>query len=530
MRMTPTIRRGGFRLAPLAAATLLLVVGPATATFHLMSIVQVFGGTPASPQAQYIVLQMYSAGQNLVGGHDVLLYNSAGTQIASRVFAGNVGNGANQARILIATPQAETFFNVQANLEIPASILADGGKACFSDGIDCVSWGSYRGSTAGVGTAFNANGGLPGGRAAVRRLDISGGTTTLNALDDTDNSANDFRLGSPAPRNNAGTLGVAPASTCGNGSITGLEQCDDGNALNGDRCNSVCSATLFEPRADFNNDRRSDVAWRNNTTGMNMIWRSANSATPQAVTSLTNLAWRVVGIGDFDNSNTADLLWRNTSTGANVIWRAANSATQSAVASQTTAWTVGGVGDFSGDGRDDILWRNGSTGANVIWRSGSAAATTAVTTIATQWRVGGVGDFDADGRADILWRNASTGANTIWRRGSSATVMSVATLATTWSVAGIGDFNGDRRADILWRSTTGANMTWRGGTSNSAFTLTTLATAWRVAAVADYNLDGRDDILWRNATTGANTIWRSGSSATPQAVATLASQAWQVVR
>ncbi|NUS61104.1 MAG: hypothetical protein HOQ01_09165 [Lysobacter sp.] len=509
---------------------MLLFVGPAAATFHLMDIVEVFAGTPASPQAQYVVLQMYASGQNLVGGHNLILYNAAGTAIATRVFAGNVANGANQAKILIATPQAETFFNVQANLEIPASILADGGKVCFAGSIDCVAWGSYRGSATGVGTPFAASTGIAGGRAAVRRLDIAGGTTTLNSTDDTDNSANDFRLGSPAPRNNAGTLGVAPSATCGNASITGLEQCDDGNTVNGDRCNSTCSAVLFEPRADFNNDRRSDVAWRNSTTGQNMIWRSAISTTPQAVTSLTNLAWRVVGIGDFDNTNTADLLWRNTSTGSNVIWRAANSATQTPVASQTTAWSVGGIGDFNGDGRDDILWRNGSTGANVIWRSGSASTTTAVTTIATQWRVGGVGDFNADGRADILWRNASTGANVIWRRASSATTTSVATLSTSWAVAGIGDFNGDRASDILWRNaSTGANVTWRSGSSNSAFTLTARTSAWRVAAVADYNNDGRDDILWRNTSTGANGIWRSGSSATPTTVATLASQAWQVV-
>lgn len=530
MRTHSPSRRASLKLAPLAVG-LLLFIGPAQAVFHLMKIVEVFAGTPASPSAQYVVLQMYASGQNLVGGHNVLLYNAAGTQIASRTFAGSVPNGTNQRKILIATTQAETFFGLQADLEIPASVMRDGGKVCFANTIDCVSWGSYRGSTTGVGTAFNANVGIPGGRAAIRRLDISGGTTTLNAADDTGNSATNFIVGNPAPRNNANTLGVAPASTCGNGSITGLEQCDDGNTLNGDRCNSTCTALTFEPRADFNNNRVSDVPWRNNSTGMNTIWLSANSATPRAVTSLTNLQWRVVGVGDFDNTNTADLLWRNTSTGANVIWRAATSTTTTAVATVGTTWAVGGIGDFNGDGRDDIFWRNGSTGANTIWRSGSSATPTTVTSLTNlSWRVAGIGDFDADGRADVLWRNVSTGANVIWRRAVSTTTIPVATLSTAWTVAGIGDLNGDRASDILWRNTgTGANAVWRYGTNNSAFTLTTLSTAWRVAAVADYNGDLRDDILWRNTSTGANAIWRSGSSATPQTVATLASQAWQVV-
>lgn len=530
MRMHFPHKRASLKLAPLAAG-LLLFLGPAQAVFHLMSIVEVFAGTPASPSAQYVVLQMYASGQNLVGGHNVLLYSATGALVASRTFNGSVANGTNQRKILIATTQAESFFGLQADLEIPASVMRDGGKVCFANTIDCVSWGSYRGSTTGVGTAFNANVGIPGGRAAVRRLDISGGTTTLNALDDTNNSANDFRVGTPAPRNNANVLGVAPASTCGNGSITGLEQCDDGNTASGDRCNSTCTAVTFEPRADFNNDRFSDVPWRNNSTGANVIWRSANSANTQPVSALTNLQWRVAGVGDFDNTNTADLLWRNTTTGANVIWRAANSGAQTPVATMGTTWSVGGIGDFNGDGRDDIFWRNGSTGSNVIWRSGSSATTTAVGSMTNlQWRVAGIADFDADGRADVLWRNFSTGANVVWRRALSSSTISVATLSTAWTVAGVGDFNGDRAGDILWRNaSSGANMVWRYAKNNSTFTLTARTGPWRVAAVADYNNDMRDDILWRNTSTGANGIWRSGSSATPQTVASQTNQTWQVV-
>jgi cysteine-rich repeat protein len=517
-----------------AALGIGLLVGPAQATFHLMKIVELFPGTPASPSAQYVVLQMYASGQNLVGGHNITFFNAAGAQVANRVFASNLPNGANQTKILIATPQAETFFGLQADLEIAASILAAGGKACFANTIDCVAWGNYTGSATGVGTPFNqTGGGLLSGMAAKRRLNISGGATTLEAGDDTGNSATDFLFGTPAPRNNLGVLGAAPASSCGNGVIQGLEQCDDGNLTNADQCNSTCTVATYRPRIDFNGDRIADVPWRNSSTGANTIWRSANSATPQAVTAVASQAWHVVGVGDFNNDNRADLLWRNTSTGANAIWRGANSTTQQTIASVASqAWKIVGVGDFNNDGRDDILWRNNASGANQIWRSGSSTTVTMLTAITNlQWRVAGVGDFNNDKRSDILWRNTSTGANVIWRSGSSTTMQAVATLSTAWSVVGVGDFNGDGPDDILWRNVgTGANTIWRSGSSATPTVLTASAgNAWRVVAVADYNGDQRDDILWRNFTTGANRIWRSGNSATPQTVATQASQAWQVV-
>ena len=62
-------------------------------------------------------------------------------------------------------------------------------------------------------------------------------------------------------------------------------------------------------------------------------------------------------------------------------------------------------------------------------------------------------------------------------------------------------------------------------------TLTTVGNqAWQVATLADYDGDGRTDIFWRNSGTGANEIWRSGNSATKQAVATVNSAGWTVIK
>src|SRR4249919_1025389 len=51
------------------AVALLLAISASTAqaTFHLIKVVEVFPGTPADPAAQYVVIQMYAAGQEFVG-------------------------------------------------------------------------------------------------------------------------------------------------------------------------------------------------------------------------------------------------------------------------------------------------------------------------------------------------------------------------------------------------------------------------------------------------------------------------------
>src|SRR5262245_58411746 len=106
-------------------------------TFHLIMIREVFGGTAVSPNAQYVVLQMYAAGENFVGGHNIFVFDSAGNQIRNFTFSGNVANGSNQATILIATAAASTFFGVTADLVMDtAAIPLRGGKVCY-DGIDC---------------------------------------------------------------------------------------------------------------------------------------------------------------------------------------------------------------------------------------------------------------------------------------------------------------------------------------------------------------------------------------------------------
>ncbi|HEX6263267.1 MAG TPA: Calx-beta domain-containing protein [Actinomycetota bacterium] len=199
-------------LAVLVAALALLPVPPARAEVHLMKIAEVFAGVAAAPQAQYVELQMHALGQNFTNGAWIEVFDSANASQGTFTFTENQANGNNQSKILIATAEAEIFFGVDADLVMgSAAIPPAGGKVCFQAPghgmIDCVAWGSYSGPSSGVGIPFRAGEGIPSGAAMERSLKGNG---TLEAGDDTNDSAVDFRFGLPAPRNNGGGAGGAP--------------------------------------------------------------------------------------------------------------------------------------------------------------------------------------------------------------------------------------------------------------------------------------------------------------------------------
>jgi hypothetical protein len=187
------------------AVVLLGVAAPAAATFHLMSIREVYVGPADDASAQYVELQMYSSGQNFVQGHSLTFYGPTGTLLGTVTFAADVPNGANQDYILVATAEAEAKFGIDADLMMTALIDPAGGKVCFED-VDCFSWGNYSGGSttpSPSGNPFNPAGGLTPDSAALR--DISGGSNAsqLDAADDTDDSAADFDFAAaPNPTNN----------------------------------------------------------------------------------------------------------------------------------------------------------------------------------------------------------------------------------------------------------------------------------------------------------------------------------------
>jgi hypothetical protein len=215
-----TRRCVGLVVAIVAASLLAALPAPALATFHEISVREVYPGSSANQNAEYVELQMWSSGQELVGGHVLHVYGPTGAK-ADTLLPSDVSNGVNQATILVATPEATTQFGVDADFALSSSGQLDpgGGAVCW-ESLDCVSWGAFSGGPlpSPAGSPAPA---IPD-EMALRRTIAPGCATLLQASDDRNNSAQDFSAVFPSPRPNS----VAPtehACTAGGGGQGGGE-------------------------------------------------------------------------------------------------------------------------------------------------------------------------------------------------------------------------------------------------------------------------------------------------------------------
>lgn len=188
---------------------LLFFAAPASATFHLIKVREIYPAGTAS----YVELQMLENGEYQVGGHHLVLYNANGTVNHDFTVPHNVSSASRtNATILIAGPGYETAFPSGPALdeEDPSlNLAAAGGALCWIEGEppDCVAWGDFTGPlplhmpALVVGNPASP-GGVTAGKALLRSI-ARGCPTSLEAGDDTDDSATDFSEATPNPRNNA---------------------------------------------------------------------------------------------------------------------------------------------------------------------------------------------------------------------------------------------------------------------------------------------------------------------------------------
>jgi hypothetical protein len=204
-------------LLGLATAGLLLIAPSASATFHLIKVKEVFPGTSAQPESDYVELQSYSPFQNQVQFGQLQVYNANGSTAGSTFTpSGPLTNNENQRTLLIADSTFGTVFpsTTPDSTDTALNLSPAAGAVCWpvnSTPIDCVSWGAFTGnaslpSSAGSPKQGSGASGAIGDGQAITRSISAGCPTFLEDSDDTNSSAADFSEVAPAPRPNSAPL------------------------------------------------------------------------------------------------------------------------------------------------------------------------------------------------------------------------------------------------------------------------------------------------------------------------------------
>jgi RTX calcium-binding nonapeptide repeat (4 copies)/FG-GAP-like repeat len=325
------------------------------------------------------------------------------------------------------------------------------------------------------------------------------------------------------------------AGNAGSGFIETIQNLSGTDILNSTR-------SKFSVRNDFNNDKKSDILWRN-TDGHVGLWTmdGSNILDAKVVAPwFTDTNWQIAGTGDFNNDTKSDILWQNTD-GHIGLWTmdGATILSTSVVAPwfSDKNWKIAGTGDFNGDTKIDILWRNADGHVGLWTMDGTNIMATDV--IApwfndSAWTIAGTGDFDGDGRSDILWRN-NDGTLSVWLMdGTAVTASYTVPLANDWKIRGIdNNFAGSDESRILLEKDSGEISV--GSISNASLVFSpNYAGAYngspfnQLIGTGDFNLDGSTDILWRNLGRDVFILQSNGSYNLSASSVGSADVSWQI--
>ncbi len=264
----------------------------------------------------------------------------------------------------------------------------------------------------------------------------------------------------------------------------------------------------FIDTGDFNEDGFPDVATTNTNSGDTSVF--LNEFVPDAVP-----------VVDFDGDGKTDLVWRNQSDGRNVIWiMDGQNVTETRTLRQlrNTDWELSGAADFDRDGNVDLWFKNAVTGRNTVWfldADQDLIDSQVVAEAGPDWRVGGFGDFNSDGRQDVFWEKTD-GRRSLWYLGGDQGISTIDTAkpqglnADFFSVTGIADFDQDGDPDVIYRrvGTPIARVSLMNDTlQTSVINLPDYGKALHLAVTGDFDGDGRLDFFWRRSNGVVNRLW-----------------------
>ena len=206
----------------LAAGCTGLLASTATASFHLTKIREVHRG--ADGAHSWVMLQLPADGEGFLMNHYISFRSADGQIQGDHLISTNATNNFSQRTYLVGGSAVPGTDSPGADDQL----VGQDGAACYetgstgSGGLDCVTWGAFNGSI----TPLSSPAGSPApalavGQSLVRSIS-RGCATSLDAADDTDNSAADFSIGTPIGRPNAATptekactgTGTTPKKKC----------------------------------------------------------------------------------------------------------------------------------------------------------------------------------------------------------------------------------------------------------------------------------------------------------------------------
>jgi len=150
-------------------------------------IEEIYPGSYAHPDAQYIVLRSVSLGQNVLVGQPMLTWDASGNPLANfGEFDRNSPNNANGAHYIMATQAAVDLFQFTATTIVDGRLPFPDGRVCFAPFLaDCVAYGAFAGNNAPWGTPTAAM----ALQKALKRI------RTVSPH----NNSTDYNLGAPRP-------------------------------------------------------------------------------------------------------------------------------------------------------------------------------------------------------------------------------------------------------------------------------------------------------------------------------------------
>ena len=267
-----------------------------------------------------------------------------------------------------------------------------------------------------TGTIVGQLRGADGGIRATRTLGVDGAWTFVTAADFSGDGIADI------------VWRQASTGACVVWVMTGAGKLASSFGIGGNK------SELLEATGDYNGDGQEDVIWRNSQTGMNTMYLLKDGKIAKAAGIGGGTVWRLAPTGpafDADGDGRTDLVWRLNASGANVLWRMNGSTMKSSnVLGGDLSWSIVAAGDLDGDGQGDLVWRYAPNGGVAVWMMNNGSLrSSAVIGGSTDWVVVGTADVNADRKSDVVWRVKSKGVNVVG-------VMNGATMAALWTAGG----------------------------------------------------------------------------------------------